>query len=297
MALDLAVDADLAFSVELPDDRTVRGSLSGSGRQLVLRLSDPFVFAGRSDAVAVRGIAAGLARQGLRVTVVTPAGPLVTFGAARTSWLQRRVTGSRHIRVERAAGLWSLARGRAQAPVQGVLPASDLAPPATLWPIAPTFRRPARRPVTTTHDPAGGGNPRLISVPREDLWPGDRQEVFRLRGEVTTMGSDPACDVVLAGLAPLHAQVVHDETDEYVLLRRDGGSPDTRVNGAPVDQAVLRTASRVQLGGHTFTFFREEHADHGRPFGGRQGGEIGHQAPQPGRPLRQWGLLADEPRP
>ena len=34
------------------------------------------------------------------------------------------------------------------------------------------------------------------------------------------------------------------------------------------------------------SFYREEYADHGRPYGGRIGGEIGHQRPQPARHLR-----------
>jgi hypothetical protein len=59
------------------------------------------------------------------------------------------------------------------------------------------------------------------------------------------------------------------------------------VNGAPVDSSVLRTASRVDLGDRTMSFYREEHADHGRPYGGRAGGEIGHQRPQPTRPTAQ----------
>jgi hypothetical protein len=282
MAIDLTVDADLAFTVDLPGSRTVQGSLTGSGKQLVLRVSDPFVFAGRSDAGAIRGVAEGLARQGVRVTVVAPAGPLVTLGAARTSWLQRRVTGSRHIRVERGAGLWSLARGRAQAPSGGALPASDLAPPPTLWPLAPTFRRRGRVPVTTTHDPRGGGNPRLIMAPPEHPTPEDRREVFALRDDVTTIGGGADCDIRLPGLEPLHAVVHHDELDEFVLARV-GSAGDLRVNGAPVDRAVLRTSSRLELGHWTLTFFRDEHADHGRPYGGRAGGEIGHQRRQPRR--------------
>ena len=278
MGIDLTVDADLAFSVDLPGSRTVRGSLTGSGKELVLRVSDPFVFAGRSDAGAIRGLADGLARQGVRVTVVAPTGPLVTLGAARTSWLQRRVTGSRHIRVERGAGLWSLARGRVQAPSGGALPTSDLTPPSTLWPIAPTFRRPLPRPVTTTHDPRGGGNPRLIMAPSEHPTAEDRRPVFALRDDVTTIGAGAECDIRLPGLEPRHAEVRHDEHDEFVLVRlgRAGG---TRVNGAPVDRALLRTASRLDLGDWTLSFFRDEHADHGRPYGGRAGGEIGHQRP------------------
>ena len=34
------------------------------------------------------------------------------------------------------------------------------------------------------------------------------------------------------------------------------------------------------------SFYREEYADHGRPYGGRVGGEIGHQRPQPPRGAR-----------
>ena len=286
MVLDVSVDADLELAVELPGARPVTGSLTGSGAALELRVSDPFLFAGRSDAGAIRGVADGLASRGLTLTVVAPAGPLVTLGAPRTSWLQRRVTGSRHIRVERGAGLWSLLRGRVQGHAGGALPARDLAPPTTVLPLAPTLlRRP--RTVTTTHDPSGGGNPRLITVPRDDPWPGDRQEVFRMRSDVTTIGSDPGCHVVLEGLAPLHAQVLHDEDDELVLLRAEGRPEATRVNGAPVDRALLRTAARVDLGRWTLTYFREEFADHGRPYGGRVGGEIGHQKPQPERPQRR----------
>ena len=143
--MDLLVDADLQFSVDIPGLRTVTGALTGSrqdaraDRQRPLRLRR--ALRRRRDPGARRRASPS---QGVSVTVVAPAGPLVTLGAPRTSWLQRRITGSRHIRVERGAGLWSLARGRAQAPSGGALPTSELAPPATLWPIAPTFRpRPA----------------------------------------------------------------------------------------------------------------------------------------------------------
>jgi len=286
MSVDLTVEADLEFTLDLPGSRTVRGSLTGAGKSLQLRVSDPFLFAGRSDASGVRGIAAGLARQGLSVTVVAPAGPLVTLGVPHASWLQRRVTGSRHIRVERGAGLWSLVRGRALAPAGGALPPVELAPPATLFPVVPTFRRRARAPVTTTHDPRGGGNPRLIMAPAAHPLPGDRQEVFGLRGDVTTIGSDAACDIRLAGLDPFAAEVRHDSADEFVVARL-GRPGSTRVNGAPVDTALLRTASRLSIGDWTMSFFREEYADHGRPYGGRLGGEIGHQRPQPARHPRQ----------
>ena len=265
-----------------PASRTVRGSLAGSGKNLQLRVSDPFLFAGRSDASAVRGIANGLARQGVSLAVVAPAGPLVTLGVPRTSWLQRRVTGSRHIRVERGAGLWSLVRGRVQAPTGGALPPAELVPPATLFPVAPTFRRRARPPVTTTHAPRGAGNPRLIMAPATHPRPGDRREVFRLRADVTTIGSDAGCDIRLAGLDPIEAEVRHDSADEFVVVRL-GRNGNTRVHGAPVDTALLRDASRLDIGAWTMSFHREEYADHGRPYGGRLGGEIGYQRRQPAR--------------
>lgn len=285
MPTDLTVDADLEFTLDLPGIRTVRGSLTGSGKHLELRISDPFLFAGRSDASAVRGLAAGLARQGVALTVVAPAGPLVTLGVPRTSWLQRRLTGSRHIRVQRGAGLWSLVRGRAQAPAGGALPPAELAPPTTLFPLVPTLRRRPRPPVTTTHDPRHGGDPRLIMALTEHPFPGDRQKVFRLRGEVTTIGSDAACDIRLAGLDRFEAEVRHDAADEYVVVRL-GRPGSTRVNGAPVETALLRTATRLDVGDWTLSFYREEYADHGRPYGGRVGGEIGHQRPQPARHRR-----------
>ena len=72
-----------------------------------------------------------------------------------------------------------------------------------------------------------------------------------------------------------------------VEVREATDGPRVAVNGAPVDSSVLRTASRVDLGDRTMSFYREEHADHGRPYGGRAGGEIGHQRPQPTRPTAQ----------
>jgi hypothetical protein len=305
----LSVDADLSFTVEVPGSgagpRPVTGHLTGSGTALEVRLSDPLVFAGRSDAKAVRGVAGALAARGLSVTVVGPSGPLVTLGATLTPWWQRRVTGSRHIRIERGAGLWSLARGRTRRPAHragagpvGALPTTDLVPPPMLWPPAPTFlRRP--RTASTTHDPDGGGNPRLIMAPRTTSREGLTRPVYALRAQVTTIGSDPSCDIRLPGLAPVHAQVHHDERDEFVLVRT-AKPGSTTVNGAAIDSAVLRTASRLQLGSHVLSFYREEYADHGRPYGGRLGGELGRQRPQPprqggtARPLSEWS--SNDPR-
>jgi hypothetical protein len=277
--MDLTVDADLRFSVDVPGARTVTGHLTGSGTALELHVDDSFVLAGRRDAAAIRGIAEGLAHRGLSIAVIGPSGPLVTLGARRSSWLQRRVTRSRHIRVERGAGLLSLARGRAQTGNVGALPVAELAPPVTMWPPAPTFLR-RRRKITTTHDPMHGGNPRLVMASSQYPGPDERRTVFRLSGEVTTIGSAPDCDIQLPGLSPRHAEVRHDEWDEYVLVRT-AAEGTTRVNGADTERALLRTGTGVQVGDWVLSYVREEYADHGRPYGGRIGGELGHQRPQP----------------
>ena len=277
----LTVDADLRFSVDIPGSPTVTGSLTGSGKTLELRVSHPALFAGRADSVVIRGLARALAERGLSVTVVSSSGPLVTLGATRTSWLQRLVTGSRYMRIERGGGLWALARGRTRSPSGGVLPVTALAPPPTLWPIAPTMARQPRR-VTTTHDPDRGGNPRLILSLGAHPKASDRPTVFPLRDDVTTIGSAADCDIRLAGLEPLHAEILHDDDDEFVLTPV-GSTAEARVHGAEVQSAILRTGSRIELGERVLTFFREEYADHGRPYGGRQGGELSNQRPQPSR--------------
>ena len=283
MPSQLAVRADLDFAVEVPGRPPLTGSLRGHGRRLELRVSDPGAFAGRADSAAVRTMAASLAARGLCVTVVAGETVLVTLGNVRTSWLQRRLTGSRHLRVGGPLGAWTGARALARPGAEALLPDRSLAPPATLYPLAPTFLRRLRPPVTTTHDPGGGGAPRMVLAPREDLWPGDRRLAYPLRRAVTTIGSHDSCDIRLPGLAPVQAEIRHDADDEFVLVHVGGPGSPTRVHGEAVRQRILRTASRVDLGGWTLTFYREEYADHGRPYGGRVGGEIGHQRPQPAR--------------
>jgi FHA domain len=134
--------------------------------------------------------------------------------------------------------------------------------------------------MTTTHDADRGGNPRLIlamgAYPRE----GDRPTVFQLLDDVTTIGAGADCDIRLPGLEPLHAEIRHDDEEEFVL-KQIGSTTDTRVHGAPVQSAILRTGCGVDLGEWHLPFFREEYADHDRPYGGRLGGELAHQRSQP----------------
>jgi hypothetical protein len=282
----LTVDADLQFSVDIPGQRSVSGALTGSGTTLHLRVSHPDLFAGRSAKNAIRGLAKGLADRGLSLSVVTPSGPLVTVGAARTSWLQRRVTGSRHIRIERGAGLGFLLRGRHRASRGGALPAAELTPPPTPLPLAPTMARRPRRPVTTTHDPNRGGSPRLFISRGPQARMPDRHTT-PLRDDITTIGAGADCDIRLPGLEALHAVIQHDDEDEFVLVRRSGSPDSTRVHGAPVDTAILRTGSGIDLGQWRLSYYREEYADHGRPYGGRIGGELGRQRTQPSRASHQ----------
>jgi hypothetical protein len=273
----VSIAADLCFQVTLPDRPPVNGQLTGSGSVLEVRVDRPEIFAGRSDAPAIRALADGLARRGLAVRVLDREHHLITLGAVRTSWWQRRLTGSRHIRLGSLRGAWTGARARAGAD-EPALPDASLAPPATLVPVAPTFQRRPRRVVTTTHDPLHGGNPRLTLVPSDGVHL-DHPPVHWLERTVTTIGSGD-CDIRLPGLAALHAEVHHEGDDEFVV---HAIHPDTRVHGERVERRLLRTGSRLEVGAWTLAFAREEYADHGRPFGGRIGGELGHQQPQPPR--------------
>ena len=267
------VEGRLDFSVAVGELR-MEGALHGAGRALTLEVDDPKLLGG-SGAGPARTLAAGLAEQGLRLTI-TADRELVTLGVPRASFWHRRVTGSPHIEVASLRAAFLLLRLRTNAPDD-----RPLVPPATPLPLAPTFLRRRRRP-TTTHDPDRGGYPRLALTSAPGARPTERPRVFML-GERTVLGSDRSCDVVLPGLQPRHAEIVRTDADEFVL-RPWHPAVDVRVHGAVVlHEALLRTGTRIQLGGWTVAYAREEYADHGRPYGGRIGGELGRQRPQPPR--------------
>lgn len=269
------VDADLEFSVEIPGEDIVTGRLRGQGNDLRLTVSDPSAFASPSDASSVRDLADELARLGLRIHIAGESGrTLLSIGAVRGPWWQRPVTRSKHLRVGGLRGLLPVARRAAAAGSR-----ARLTPPGTPYPIAPTFLRRAVRRTTTTHDPHRGGGPRLVEIALPEVTVSDFP-VHWLQQPVTTIGSDPSCDIVLSGLEAVHAEVRHNDEDEFVVLAREGV---VRVHGARVDQQLLRTSARIELGARALTFVRDEWADHGRPHGGRIGGELGRQRPQPPR--------------
>ena len=259
------------------------GTISGDGAHVDVTLDDlSFVHVGipggtrRTLLRSGRAAAALVAKQGITLTLRDRRGPLVTVGAVRAPLLTRLVTRSRDLRIDDWSRVLRMARTRRR---DSALSLRDLLPPATPWPPMPTFRM-RRRMARTTHDPLGGGNPRLVfSVGRAPVV-GVTRRVFYLKQGTSTIGSDPSCDLVLRGLEPHQAEVVREpEMDEYVLAATSQGGL-TRVNGEVADGQLLRTGSRIQLGEWTMSYAREEYADHGRPFGGRAGGEFSRQKPQ-----------------
>lgn len=135
---------------------------------------------------------------------------------------------------------------------------------------------------TTTHAEYGAGNPRL-RVNHDD----ERTE-FALDAEVVRIGSSADADLRVPGADPVHATITHDDRDEYVLeMHGDGGmntNPAADATHPGEHNETLRTGAQFSIGDWSFTFARDEFADHGRPFGGRLGGEYSDQPLQNPRP-------------
>lgn len=133
----------------------------------------------------------------------------------------------------------------------------------------------------TTHAAWGEGNPRLIVSRGVDRW-------THSLGDKTVIGSAGDADISLEGMDPVHATVLHRDDDEYtVVLSGEGeltANPETAETGAGPNGQVLRHGSRFTIADVAFIFQRDEFADHGRPAGGREGGEYSDQAAQPARP-------------
>ncbi len=280
MAFRFNIEADLTFSMERSsaDDgqsEHLSGIVTGSGRHLEVRCDDVGAMSSGSSLREARLIAAALAEQGLSVSLAGSDGPIVTVGDVKAGLVTRLATRSKHIRIDdlrAAAGLrGSVGKGRGSK--------NSLLPPPTLIPIAPTFRW-SRRRATTTHDPEGGGRPRLVFAMGSAATANDPRRVFNLLRGGTSIGSDEGCDLQLSGIDAVQAKIRRDTNDEYVLNAH--GSTPIKVNGVTItDEQVLRTGARIQLGAWTMTYTREEFADHGRPYGGRAGGEFSRQKDQP----------------
>ncbi|MFB2596504.1 FHA domain-containing protein [Herbiconiux sp. P17] len=289
-------DIDLTFSsTEAPESGErapapdFDGRVTASGSTVHVFVSDPSRLprGSRGTLRDLRVVAAALAARGVEVCVESTAGTIVRIGAVKPNPLQRLVSWSPHIAIGTPVAL---------APVLGRRgPRTPLpVPPATLFPLVPTLARGIRHRPTTTHYLPGSGRPRLLFTVGSEHWDGRPPREFDLLPGVTTIGSGPDADLRLPGLEPLHAEIRHDADDEYVLhaLAPIGGG-----SGWPGDVAapdgtdrpgqrgrILRTGARLDLGSWRLAYFREEFADHGRPFGGRLGGELSRQKPQPPRP-------------
>ena len=127
--------------------------------------------------------------------------------------------------------------------------------------------------VTSTHDPLGGGHPRLILALGGSAPAHTEPREFDLRPGVTVIGSAPDADLQLPGLDDHHAEIRRGPGDEYVWVDL-GGPAGSSVDGRPMGEQGLHTGDRIEVGSWTLTYYREEFADHGRPGGGRQGGEL-----------------------
>lgn len=136
----------------------------------------------------------------------------------------------------------------------------------------------------TTHSAYGAGNPHLVLIGIERDGPSPE---FPL-GELTRIGSSPDNEIVLEGLLPHHATIEHTEQDQYSLDSLGQTETGSAGEASPFEDApkgaLLRHGTRFKIADYTFTFQREEYADHGRPFGGREGGEFEKQPMQDAPP-------------
>ncbi len=288
------LDIDLKFSLaepgtpgdteKAPGAEQMSGTITASGLDVEIFSSKPELFVRTSTIKLkdIRGLAGDLAERGLSVSVSGPNGLIIRLGAVKAPVIQRLLTGSANIALGSRASLAPLLRRRSSAASESL---SLTLPPATLLPLVPTFDRRIRRKVTTTHYTPGAGRPRLIFVIGSENWNGQMPREVNLSPTVTTIGSAPDADLQLAGLQPFHAEIRHDENDEYVLypLGDVSGGAKRESRQGQRDGQILRTGARIEMGPWRMAFFREEYADHGRPFGGRVGGELSVQKPQPSR--------------
>ena len=274
MASRFRAEINLDFSVQEASGEETRGSVQASGSEVVVSLdrTDALLTQRKPHLRDIRPLAKALSELGLSVVVDGPEGRIISLGAVEVPASQRLVTRSRHIRLGKMGVLASILKRGRRAPAQGF----SLAPPGTLLPLLPTVKRKIPRRITTTHYTSGGGRPRLIFVQDSQVWNGQVPREFSLSAERVRIGSDESADLQLPGLEAVHAEIVHNDRDEYVLVRHG------KVSGSfgPGASSVLRTGARLQMGSWCLAFFREEFADHGRPFGGRSGGEFAYQRPQ-----------------
>lgn len=285
MAVVPRLEIDLTFSLDEPategaDADRLHGTITAAGTDVQIFASHPeMLLRGRMVRLAdIRSLADEIAGLGLSITLTGPDGVIARIGDVDAPVVQRLVTGSPHVRLGGPAALAPLLRKRSAEVTPVPLP------PPTLFPLVPTVSRRIRRRVTTTHYLPGSGRPRLIFVIGSENWNGQMPREFDLLPTGTTIGSGAEADLRLEGLSPVHAEIRHTADDEYVLYpigELAGSSLSLETTGRKDGGQVLRTGARIELGQWKMAYFREEFADHGRPYGGRVGGELARQKPQP----------------
>lgn len=269
MAAVVRFDIDLQFSrVDSSSPEVLEGTITASGSEVIVTANHPELLASaRTMTIAqLRELAETIARLGITVTLAGPGGALASIGAVKSNILQRGIAGSPNIRLGSPALLAPLVLPKARAGIVTL-------PPPTPFPLFPTYGRRRRRRVSTTHYTPGSGRPRLIFTVGSENWDGTPPREFNLLPGTTLIGAGEDADLRLEGLGAVSARIRHTAQDEYVY--QADGVPDV----------ILRTGARISLGTWRMAYFREEFADHGRPFGGRLGGELSRQRPQPQRPL------------
>lgn len=272
-------DIDLDFSTELPagngaEATVVNGRVTAAGREIHIHTDSAALFklGSRRQLPVLREFARALADQGIVITVSIPEGTVVSLGAVQVSALHRLLTNSPHIKAGKSQTWAAMLKAQAGGGMGGS--GQGLLPPSTPLPISPTFKRQYRMKPTTTHYARGGGRPRLFFVRDSETWNGRPPSEYNLMEEATVIGSGPAANLRLSELPDSAGSILHTESDEYVFIGGEGAA-------RPGQEQVLRTGARLQLGPWRMVFFREEYADHGRPFGGRTAGEFSKlQRPQ-----------------
>ncbi|MFB3978577.1 MULTISPECIES: FHA domain-containing protein [Microbacterium] len=279
------LDIDLAFSEQKtgPDAALppFEGTITAAGTEVRVKISDPSRLPGngRRSLAELSTVADALAKRGISVCLEGPDGPILHLGDVKSSLLQRVVTGSPHIRLGSVAALAPLLTRRKDGQALTVP-----VPPGTPLPLVPTVNRLVRRRITTTHYTPGSGRPRLIFAIGSASWDGKPPREFDLLPTKTVIGSGDEADLRLPGLAPVHAEIRHEGDDEYVLYGFDVvGGGGAAAEGRRGNGRILRTGARIELGDWRLAYFRAEWADHGRPYGGRVGGEFARQRKQPPR--------------
>lgn len=276
------IDLTLSEHSDAAPGEPFEATIAAAGQEVIVTINDPSRLprGGRRTLTQLGALAGGLSRRGVSLRIDGPTGTILALGDVKAGFLHRIITGSPHVRLGTLAAIAPLLRRRS-----GTLP-TFAPPPPTLFPLTPTLARNVRRRVTTTHYIPGSGRPRLIFAVGSGDWDGSRPREFDLLPDRTRIGSSPDADLRLDGLAPLHAEIRHERSDEYVLypLEHTGGGSALEPGRIADVPRILRTGARIELGDWRLAYYREEFADHGRPHGGRQGGEFAIQKPQPPRP-------------